>query len=58
MLLWYSKIQDIFLKKPCYDFETKINITKLLLTDQAKKNCLQLNKEIMIKVPEMGLEVD
>ena len=26
MLLWYSKIQDIFVKKPCDDAETKFNI--------------------------------
>ena len=37
ILLWYSKIQDIFVKKLCDDAETKFNINKLLLTGQAKK---------------------
>ena len=27
ILLWYSKIQDIFLKKPCDYAETKFNFT-------------------------------
>ena len=58
MLLWYSKIQDIFVKKPCDDAETKFNITELLLTGQAKRNFLQFKKEIMSKDPETGLEFD
>ena len=58
MLLWYSKIQDIFAKKPCEDAETKFNITELLLTGQAKRNFLQFKKEIMSKDPETGLEFD
>ena len=57
MLLWYSKIQDIFVKKPCDDAETKFNITELLRTGQAKK-FLQFKKEIMTKDPETGLEID
>ena len=54
MLIWYSKIQDIFVKKQCEDAETKFNITKLLLTGQAKRNFLQFKKEIMSKDPETG----
>ena len=42
MLLWYSKIQDIFVKKPCEDAETKFNITNVLFTGQAKRKFLAI----------------
>ena len=45
MLLWYSKMQEIFSKKPCDDPETKFNVTELLLSGQAKRNFLQFKKE-------------
>ena len=32
MLFWYSKIQDIFVKKPCDDAEIKYNISELQFT--------------------------
>ena len=58
MLLWYSKNHDTLLKKPCDDAGTKVNITELLLTCQAKRIFLQFKNEIMSKEPETGLEVD
>ena len=52
MLLWYSKNHDTLLKKPCDDAGTKVNITELLLTCQAKRIFLQFKNEIMSKEPE------
>ena len=46
MLLWYTKIQDVFLKKPCDDAESRFDITELLLSGQAKRNFLQFKTEI------------
>ena len=46
MLLWYIKIQDVFLKKPCDDAESRFDITELLLSGQAKRNFLQFKTEI------------
>ena len=46
MLLWYTKIQDVFLKKPCDDAESKFDITELLLSGQALRNFLQFKTEI------------
>ena len=46
ILLWYSKILDIFLKKSCYDAESKFNITEILLAGQAEKNFLRFETEI------------
>ena len=46
MLMWSTKIQDIFLKKPCDDAESRFDITELLLSGQAKRNFLQFKTEI------------
>ena len=46
MLLWYTKIQDVFPKKPCDDAESRFDITELLLSRQAKRNFLQFKTEI------------
>ena len=42
MLLWCSKIQNIFPKKSCDNAETKFNITELLLRGQAKIEILAI----------------
>ena len=49
MLLWYTKIHDVFLKKPCDDAESKFDFTELLLSGQAKRNFLQFKNEICEK---------
>ena len=34
MVLWYTQIQDVFLKKPCKDATSKFGITKQASTVQ------------------------
>ena len=48
MLLWHTKIQDVFLKKPCDDVESKFDITEPLLSRQAERNFLQFKTEIYV----------
>ena len=46
MIQWYTKIQDVFLKKPYDDVESKSDFTELLLSGQLKGDFLQVKSEI------------
>ena len=46
MFLWNTKIQDVFLKKPCDNAESRYDFTELLLSRQAKRDFFQFKTEI------------